>query len=439
MEDNIFNKVNKVKKKIIGTFLAGLLSSSLLQAAPERDIEAVLTVTQNATEPTIHATEAAIDRFKIKYPNVTIRTQYVPQADGAGGWGEYNNAFLNQVAAGQAPDIVYSAIEGFSEMAASGVLLNLDDQIKKDPTAGNLIDGIDSNLLENIRTRATGEFNFFPKEWNNVIMFYNKDMFDAAGLDYPNADWTWDEYAEAASALTLRDDRGNVTQYGTIVPGFAFGLMPWLFTNDASILDEEWKNSTVDTKEFRESLQFLHDLIYKYEAAPAFEAGVGTEKFTAKQVAMFAAGRWPATPIKESGMLNVGVQYMPHKTRSVTVFGIGGLAITKQSQHPELAWELIKEMTGDEYQQYMADIGASIPSARKYAVAESFVSWPDNSEIFYESAATAIPMTAPTNFAQVSTIFERNLATYFNNEVDLETTIASMDRELDRAMRRANR
>jgi multiple sugar transport system substrate-binding protein len=184
-------------------------------------------------------------------------------------------------------------------------------------------------------------------------------------------------------------------------------------------------------------LQYLHDLINVDQSAPAFEAGVGDNKFVAGQVAMFAAGHWPLPEIISSGMENVGVQNMPINKVKATVFGIGGLSITKASQNQELAWEFIKEMTGKEYQKELADSGRSIPSARSFATAPDYIAFPDNAGLFYETAATAIPVPAPPNFAQVEEIFMRHFGAYMTENQDLDTTITQLDTELSRAMARA--
>ncbi len=426
-----------MRKTLAALTGAAMMLSGAALAQPAADTEATLKIVQWVNDQIIASTDKAIARFAEKYPNVTIETQYVPI--GGGAWGEYNNAFLNQIAAGDTPDIIAAAIEGFAEMASKGVLIDLDTITAGDPQAEAVLSGIDENLLNGMRTRPSGELNFFPTEWNNIVMFYNKDMFDAAGVDYPHADWTWDEFVETAKALTIRDDSGNPTQFGYVLPGFNFGMQPWFFTNNAAILDEEWREPTVTTAEYRETLAFLHSLIHEHKVSPAYEGGVGTEKFAAGQVAMFAAGHWPIPEIIEGGLENVGVQHMPQNKRKATVFGIGGLAITKDSPNKELAWEFVKEMTGDEYQQELADSKRSIPSARKQATAPDYVAWPDNSEIFYETAATAIPVPSPPNFAQVQEIFERHMGAFLNDDQDLDTTISEMDRELKRSMSRAYR
>ncbi|MBL8594758.1 MAG: extracellular solute-binding protein, partial [Devosia sp.] len=195
--------------------------------------------------------------------------------------------------------------------------------------------------------------------------------------------------------------------------------------------------SAVATDNFRETLQFLSDLINVDKSAPAFESGVGDNKFVAGQVAMFSAGHWPIPEIRASGLTNVGVQVMPVNKVKTTVFGIGGLAVTSASQNPELAWEFVKEMTGKEFQTELADSERSIPSWRSLATTDKYLSFPDNAAIFYGSAATAKPVASPPNFAQVEEMTMRHVGAYLNGNEDLDTTISGLDSELSRAMKRA--
>lgn len=420
-------------RKFLSISLLATAIASPAIAQPAADTTATLKVFQWINPQIIASTEKAIERFKVKYPNVTVETQFVPQPT----WGEYNNSFLNQVATGDVPDVFAAAIEGFAEVGSKGVLVNLEEITSKDPAAATVLADIEPNLLDGMRTKPSGELNFFPTEWNNIVMYYNKDMFDAAGVSYPAADWTWADFLETAKKLTVKDAAGNTTQYGYVVPGFNFGLQPWFFTNEASTLDTDWRTPTVTTDNYRETLQFLHSLINEHKVSPGFEAGVGDNKFVAGQVAMFAAGHWPLPEIIASNMKNVGVQIMPINKVKATVFGIGGLSITKASKNPELAWEFIKEMTGKEYQQELADSGRSIPSARSFATTPEWTAFPDNANLFYESAATAKAVAAPPNFAQVEEIFMRHFGAYMSANQDLDTTITELDSELSRAMKRA--
>ena len=426
----------KSSKLIAGTLIgwSSIVGTSAM-AEVDPDITATLQVYQWINPVMIESTDTAIARFKERFPNVTIDPQFVPQPT----WGEYITGLLNQSASGDTPDIIASAIEGFAEISSSGIVRNLSDVIAADPNAQAVLSEIDPNLVDGIRTRPDGTLNFFPTQWNNIVVYYNMDLFDEAGVAYPSDDWTWEDFRETARALTKQDDNGNTVQYGYAVPGFNFGLQPWFLTNATSILDADWRESIVDDPKFRETLQFLHAMIHEDGSAPSFELGVHDDKFVAGQVAMFSAGRWPAPSIVEAGMENVGIQIMPIGEVEATVFGIGGLAISSETEHPELAWEFVKEMTSEAYQQEMADGGRSIPSWRRFATTPEWTAFPANGKLFYETASTAQAVVSPPNFSQVGEIVMRHVGAYLTDNQDIDTTIEEMHSELERSMSRAYR
>ena len=418
---------------LVGAAVAfGILSGSSLAEAPPADIVATIKMYQRTNASIQAVTEAAIARFKARYPNVAVENQWLP----LGTWGEYISGFLNQVASGDVPDILEVAIEGFSTVARQDLLLPLNEVISKDESAKELLDDIEPNLLAGMSYGTGGELYFFPTSWNNVLTFYNKDLFDAAGVPYPENDWTWEEFAETAKALTVKDASGNTVQYGYFVPGSNFTVAPWYLTNGVDLLRNNWTESNVTDPKFAEAMKFLHDLIHEAGAAPNFERGVSDAQFTAGQVAMFSAGHWPTPTIIESGLKNVGVVMMPNNGSQVTVFGVGGLGITKQTEHPELVWELVKELTGPEAQQQYAETRRNIPATRTAAQSPDYIAFPDHSEVFYDTASTAIPISAPPNFAEVEEIFMRNLELYLTDNVDLDTMIATLDSELSRSLSR---
>ena len=403
-------------------------------AAPDRNTEGTVRVFQFVNTIGIAAVDGAIERFGEKYPNVTIEPQYVPFTN----WGEYISAFFNQMATGNPPDVFISPIEGFSEVARHDLLIDLDEIVESDDELQDALADIDPNLLAGMRSRPSGKLNFYPMQWQNVVMYYNKSKFDEAGIPYPAANWTWADFLETSKALTKRDSDGHATQYAYIIPSRNFMLQPWFITNDASVLDDEWRNSTVTDPNFQETLQFLHDLIHDHGVATAFDVGDDVGQFAAGQVAMISAGHWPAPSLLESGMEgNVGVQIMPTHHGEGTVYGIAGASITQSSQDKELALEFLKELTGETYQKFIADNFFGIPSSRMHATTAEYLRFPDNAEIFYGSAATAKPVASPPNFSQVEEIFLRKISSYLNGSTDLDTTISELDAEISRSMSRA--
>lgn len=414
------------------TLLAGVcLGVRALAAPPPVSTVATLNVFRWSSSADIVLINHAIQRFAKRYPDVTVKVQYgnpVP-------WGAYINQFVNSVEAGQAPDVVNMPIEGISTLVRGNLVRDLKPFIDADPEGQQLVRGTDPHLIEGLSYK--GKLCFFPDDWNNIVVYYNTDMFKAAGLAPPAASWTWQDFLHDAEKLTRRDGSEHATQYGYFVPGTNFGLEPWLITNATDKLTPDQLHSNIKDPKISESLRFVHDLISKYKVSPAFTLNdVGSAAFGAKQVAMFSAGHWVMSDLQKVLAGHFDVQYPPRNRVSGTVFGVGGNGITTASKHPGLAWEFIKEIAGADYQDEQATLMQAIPTLRSAATAPDYVKLPANGAIFYDSARIAKPVQAPPNFAQVESISMRHIDSYMTGNADLDDTIAGLDRELTRAMSR---
>lgn len=409
--------------------LIGLTGVSL--AAPPADTTATLNVFRSATDTDIKLTEAAIASFKEKYPNVTVVPQYVP----ANPWGEYINQLMNSLGGNASPDIVMMATEGISTLGARNVMRDIMPFVEADPSGQELFEGIEPNLMNGLRYNDT--LSFIPNEWNTVVTYYNTAAFEEAGLEAPAPDWDWDAFLETAKALTVTDASGNVTRYGYMIPGGQFALSPWFLNNGTDRLTPDGRESNVRDPRFRETLEFLHSLIFEHKVSPTFvrnEQGVGP--FIAGQAAMFAGTHGRIPEMIAADLKTVAVQYFPKKTEQIAIMGVGGFGITQASQNPELAWEFVKELTGRENSEALADLMRALPPLREAATSEKYVAYPENSEIFYGSAPIAQALQQPPNFAEVETIVMRHIEAYLTGNRGIDETIDDLDAELSRAMSR---
>ena len=429
--------------------LSALLCGSVMALATAQgavaqavsDVNASLSVYMRDATDYVVAAERAKAVFAERYPNVTVTLRTNPTA---AGWGGYITNMMNQVASGDSPDVVDMAIEGFLAVSSKGLLADLRPLFADNADVQKILADTAPALLTKMESPLTGELNYFPMEWNNIVIFYNKDMFDAAGVAYPENGWTWDDFVKTAQALTVTNADGVATQYGYRISGINFGVTPWFLVNGIDKLNADWTKSTVSDPAFSESLKFLRDLIDTYKVSPAFEAGVGDQEFAAKQVAMFSCGHWCVPGIQQAGLEHVGVVAMPVPQagdEQVTVFGIGGLGVMKASAHPELALEFAQIFAGEDFQKDVSTNRFSIPSSRTWATTPEYLAYPDNATLFYDTAEKGqiIPIASPPNFAQVEDIFMRHLGSYLNGNADLESTVKDMDSELSRAMERAYR
>jgi multiple sugar transport system substrate-binding protein len=417
-------------------FIAGTAASLSLiplrpgQAAPAADVKATLNVFRPASDSDIRLSNAAMERFKARYPNVTVNVQYV----NTNPWGEYINQIMNLVGSNQAPDIVMMATEGVSTLATRNLMRDVMPFVNGDPQGKALFDDIEPNLLNGLR--YNNQLSYIPNEWNTVVTFYNAAMFAEAGLQKPKADWSWSDFLETAKALTKRDG-DKVARYGYFIPGGQFALSTWFLSNGTDRLTPDGRSSNAKDPKFAEALQFLHSLIFDHKVAPIFarnEPGHGP--FIAKQAAMFAGTHTRVPEMAQAKMDTVEVQYCPRNKAQITICGVGGLGIMQASRNPELAWELLKELAGKANADQLAKDLRAIPAVRSSATSDAYVSYPPNSGIFYGSAARAKPLVQPPNFAQVEDITMRHIEAYLTNNQKLDPMLASLDDELSRAMAR---
>ncbi|MBI1779394.1 MAG: extracellular solute-binding protein [Proteobacteria bacterium] len=418
------------------TFTTGLISLAALplrraHAAPPTDIKATLNVFRPATDADISEMNHAMARFKQRYPNVEIKVQYVATNP----WGEYINQFMNALGSGESVDILNIATEGVATLVSRDVISDLAEILKTDPDAQELLADVEPNLLNALRYQNS--LRLVPVEWNTVLTVYNTDMFQEAGLAPPAAGWKWNDLLETAQKLTKRDATGRITQYGYFVPGGQFALSTWFQTNDTDRLTPDGRQSNVKDPKFRESLVFLHDLIHKHKVAPTFTRNdPGYSPFAARQVAMISGLHPLMRILRDAKFTAADVQVVPYNRAQVNICGVMGMAMTKSTKNPALAWEFMKVLMDREYEAEVASNVRSIPSRRSAVQLPVWTAFPAHHELFYGAAAKAKPLLAPPNFAQVEEIMMRHVEAYMTGNQEIDATIDGMHEELSRAMSR---
>ncbi len=422
-----------MKRRLFTAGLAGLALPlrAIAAAPPPADTKATLNVFRPASDADIQEMKHAIERFKPRYPSVEIKVQYV----NTNPWGEYINQFMNALGSGESVDIIAMATEGVSTLVSRKLLRDLSEFLASDPAGKELLADVEPNLLNALRYNGT--LNLFPTEWNTVVSYYNTDMFAEAGLQPPSPGWTWNDLLETAQKLTKRDSSGRTTQYGYFIPGGQFALSSWMLSNDTDRLTPDGKRSNVRDPKFRETLVFLHDLIFRYKVSPIFARNdFGYSAFIAKQVAMFSGTHPVVRVMRDAKFTAVDVVDPPRNRTNQMICGVLGIGITQATKNPALAWEFMKVLFDKEWEDEVAGNVRSIPSRRSAAELPVWLASPKHAEIFYGAAANAKPLMAPPNFAQVEDIMMRHVDSYLTGNQEIDPTIDGMDDELSHAMSR---
>jgi len=188
-----------------------------------------------------------------KYPNLQIQIEYFS-------WGEYIEKYTTQAAAGELPDVMM--VSGRMNHVASqgGWTIDLKPYLEAGDSAITTDDFPPSVL--SAATTSDGQLGFLPKSADSMIIHYNKGMFDEAGVDYPEADWTWEDFRDIANKLSKDTDEGHI--YGAAFFNYYWGLIiaSGAYGFEAGICDESTNYEyNFNTPESVEGITVFLDMI----------------------------------------------------------------------------------------------------------------------------------------------------------------------------------
>lgn len=378
--------------------------------------------------------EGHVARFNEQYPDVTVNLIGVPGT----AWSDYLNGTATLIAGGETPDIIWVATEGVRFLVGLDLILPLDELIAENQESlQEYFDDVAPAMLDSFR--IDDQLYFLPYSWNNMVIYYNRAMFDAAGLEYPSDDWTRDDFLAAAQALTAdTDGDGNNDQFGFSGSGGGlFIILPWVYANSTNIVTPDFCAPNLTDPAVVEAIQFIHDMTYVTEVAPAPGSVSDTIiQFINGQIAMFGAGRWSTGQLYAEGYDNYDVALWPGNPDQKTIYGVDGFGIFRTSENVPAAWAFLQYMSGTEVQETLvasSDTGSplgNIPARR--SVAEELSQFPpDNYGIFYGSLDGNVELvTAPPRFNELESIFMRYFNLVMANEMSAEEAMGAAQTEL---------
>ncbi|MBB6284162.1 ABC transporter substrate-binding protein [Geobacillus subterraneus] len=294
-----------------------------------------------------------ISEFEKKYPNIKIKLVNIPE--------DYSQKINSMLIGGTAPDVILAWEADIQRFAKSGAIEPLDEYIKK-TKAFKMEDFIPA---VNQLNKDSGKIYGLPWCYATEFLYYNKDAFDAAGVPYPDENWTWKDFEEAAKKLTIRKD-GKTIQWGADAISFP-GV--WYSTIGAAgddIVDKE--GNLVLSDGLRKALEFQNKLTNVDKVSPQPSAGGEVvDLFAAGKAAMTRNGSWYISSYRNN-KFNWDIAPLPKEERSYASLHTGFFTINSKSKHKEEAWKFIEFMMSDEGQTLISKMYNN-PSARQ-SVAE---------------------------------------------------------------------
>lgn len=292
--------------------------------------------------------QALIDAYTEKNPGVKINISVTP-------WNEYWQV-LGAAAEGGMPDVFWMHSNNFVDFAKKGLLMDctgLYDQ-SKFPEGLNKVFSWEGKQLG------------VPKDFDTIALVYNKDLFDAAGVEYPNENWTWDDLVDAAKKLTNGDVYGFAAPAGEDQSGY---LLPIYQAGGYTVKFGEKKSGYTDPKTIQ-GVQFWIDLQKKYKVSPQqdqFAEMSQHDYFKSGKAAMVFLGSWEIkgyiAAMKELGQ-DFDIAVMPKGPTGIRATIYNGLTYAgyKDTKHPEIVKDFLKFLGTKEAAEIMGKSGAAIPA-----------------------------------------------------------------------------
>ena len=405
-------------KKMLSVLLAAIMMISLL-AVPALAEDQVLTVVTWDATTTAYLT-AQKEAFEASHPGVKI--EYIDVESG----NEYGVKVGTMLSGGDTSDVVMiKEIDQVINWQAQGFAAPLTDYIADYDFSGFV--GTEKNYA------VDGVQYAIPFRSDFWVLFYNKDLFDAAGVEYPTNDMTWDEYAELAKKMTDKDKEIYGTHYHTWLSTVA----NWAVCDGVNTLADGQYD---DLLYFYKLYQDLEDNGACMSYADLKASGLKyAAAFENGNVAMLPMGYWLVSTlindIKDgNASLNWGIVAVPHAegVAAGSSFGnLTGAMINEKSAQKDLAWEYISWLGGPEGAKATASVGAR-PAWVSEDVADAMSSvegFPadENSKAALLPAAVAMEWPVVDKVADIKTIVNEEHSLIMAREITPEEGIEEMN------------
>lgn len=366
-----------MSRKILVIVMLCILAVSMATVNAQ-DEATVRYFTFSAAPDHLEDLDTIIAAFEEANPGITIEVSTAPFAD-------YFTLLQADVVSGDAPDVFELNYESFVTYAANGTLLNISDMVSGDapyyPRALEAFQYEDEQLA-------------LPETFSTVLLFYNADLFDAAGVEYPTTEWTWDDAVVAATAI---NDLGDDT-WGIFSP-----VQFWEFykkaaqNGDCEFFNEDMTESTINSEACVSTLETMISFMDSgLMPTQAQLSGVSdSELFMSGKVGMLVTGIWMFGAFEEADFA-WDIQIEPAMNQHAHHFFANGVAVSATTSNAEASAKWAEFLTASEVAANVrVETGWELPALDQPEYFEAYLeqSPPENREAVF--MALESPVTPP--------------------------------------------
>ena len=353
--------------------------------------------------------------FEEEHPNIKVEVETI-------GYDDYFTQMQTRVAGGTAPDCYEMNIENFAAYANKGILAE--------------ITGVD---VSGLNETALGAFNVdgkqygLPESFSNVVLIYNKDLFDQAGVAYPTNDWTQDDLQAAAEKIrALGDDIFGIWQPITYNEFFKV-----VAQYGGALLNEDKTEFTINSPENLAAATALVDRVLVSNVQPnaVQQGGMGDwDMFMSGRLGMIPTGIWAFQTFTDGCDFEWDIVVEPGSTQKATHFFSNCVVMNPDTKYPTevatwLAWLASSTTSAD----IRLEAGWDLPALKDLNALSSYldITPPDNREAVFESLDYLVMPPVIEDYALMSDIISQKLAAAADGTITVQEALDQAQAECE--------
>lgn len=346
------------------------------------------------SESEIKILKPILSDFEKENPSIKVDFLHIPQ--------NYFQKIHLLFASNTAPDVIFINNQYLPVYANAGVLEDLTPYFKDLELQKFYKKSVDALSWDN-KTYAV------PRDVSNLVIFYNKNLFDKYQISYPNKNWTFNEFLKTSQKLTHSPEI-----FGISFEEEPLFFLPYLFSAGGGI--------DLDDIKSQKGLRFYADLRNKYHTAPKKEESASVtmaQMFLQGRLGMHLSGRWLVPKYRQEAKFDWDVIEFPKgDAGSIVPLDASGWSISKASKHKQEALKLVKYLSSKESSERFTQSGLIVPARIEVSNSKVFLDnqLPKNSQVFLSVIETSKPTPVTVNFRETLDNLKNNTESVFNKK-----------------------
>jgi len=374
-------------------------------------------------DPTDNAAyQALVDSFLAANPDIGIDLLNIPSS------GDFSRRLAADFAANTPPDLFLINYRRYAPFAAGGAIEPIDAYLTRRKQL--YVDEFYPQAIDAFTWQ--GELMCLPQNVSSPVVYYNKNLFDAADIAYPAGGWNWNEFLTTAVALTVDiDGDSRIEQFGLGIEPTIVRAAPFIWMNGGSVVDDPQnpKALALDTPAAREALAWFVGLQTEHHVVPdavAEAAESSLSRFMRGGIGMFVDSRRATPEFRQIEGFDWDVAPLPSGKQRVSILHSDAYCIAAASVNKDAAWRFVEFANTREGQKLLARTGRTIPSRVDLAGDSTLLDpqvKPANSWVFVDAIPTIRSLPKLETWLDVEEAIDAELEQAFYGQITLDEAL----------------